>query len=388
MAEKVTDIPVAGTLISSPDITPSELQLAVRNHSMPLEALRYPITPIGLHYLLIHFDIPAVDPSAWTLTVGGRVRHPLNLSLEEMQRRPAMTIPVTLECAGNGRARLSPRPLSQPWLVEAVGTAEWTGTSLASILDEAEPIDSSGDVAFTGLDRGIQGEIEQQYERSLPLPECRREEVMLAWAINGQPLPPQHGFPLRLIVPGWYGMAHVKWLRGITVLGGSFDGYQQASAYHYRRSDDDPGEPVTRMLPRALMIPPGIPDFMSRIRFVSPSHQVLMGRAWSGLAPIKSVELSADGARTWSAAELGESVSPYAWRSWRYEWAATKPGEYELCVRATDGAGNVQPSEPNWNREGVQNNAVQRVRVVVTGAGDRVQAPVDEAQQSSSRPSP
>src|SRR5207245_17198 len=129
------------------------------------------------------------------------------------------------------------------------------------------------------------------------------------------PSPPQQGLPLRLFGPGWYGMAHVKWLRGITVLGGSSDGCQQASAYHYRRSDDDPGEPVTRMLPRALMIPPGIPDFMSRIRFVSPSHQVLMGRAWSGLAPIKSVELSADGARTWSAAELGESVSPYAWRS-------------------------------------------------------------------------
>src|SRR5207245_17194 len=110
MAERVTDIPVAGTLISSPDITPSELQLAVRNHSMPLEALRYPITPIGLHYLLIHFDIPAVDPSAWTLTVGGRVRHPLNLSLEEMQRRPAMTIPGTLECDGNSRARLPRRP--------------------------------------------------------------------------------------------------------------------------------------------------------------------------------------------------------------------------------------------------------------------------------------
>jgi DMSO/TMAO reductase YedYZ molybdopterin-dependent catalytic subunit len=385
MAEKVTDAPAAGTLISSPDITPAELQLAVRNHSMPLEALRYPITPVGLHYLLIHFDIPAVDPSAWTLNVGGRVRHPLNLSLDELQRRPAMTIPVTLECAGNGRARLSPRPLSQPWLVEAVGTAEWTGTSLASILDEAGPIDSSGDVAFTGLDRGVQGEIEQQYERSLPLAECRREEVMLAWAINGQPLPPQHGFPLRLIVPGWYGMAHVKWLRGITVLGGSFDGYQQASAYHYRLSDDDPGEPVTRMLPRALMIPPGIPDFMSRIRFVSPSHQVLTGRAWSGIAPLESVEVSADGGRTWSAAQLGESASPYAWRSWSYDWAATNPGEYELCVRATDGAGNVQPSEANWNREGVQNNAVQRVRVVVTESGDRVQAPAD---QSTSLPSP
>src|SRR5437660_12117624 len=378
MAEKVTDIPVAGTLISSPDITPSELQLAVRNHSMPLEALRYPITPIGLHYLLIHFDIPAVDPSAWTLTVGGRVRHPLNLSLEEMQRRPAMTIPVTLECAGNGRARLSPRPLSQPWLVAAVGTAEWTGTSLASILDEAEPIASSGDVAFTGLDRGIQGEIEQQYERSLPLPECRREEVMLAWAINGQPLPPQHGFPLRLILPGWYGMAHVKWLRGITVLDGGFDGYQQAAAYHYRLSEDDAGVPVTRMLPRAWVIPPGIPDFVSRLRFLAPSRQVLTGRAWSGRGEVTKVEVSVDGGLTWEPATLGDAVSDYAWRPWTFEWNAFDAGEHELCVRATDGAGNVQPTTQSWNLEGVENNAAQRVHVVVTESAGLVQEAADQ----------
>jgi len=201
MTGKVTDSLPAGTLIAGPDITPSELQLAVRNHSMPLEALRYEITPIGLHYLLIHFDIPAVDPSDWALTVGGRVRHPLQLSLEQIKARPSATIAVTLECAGNGRARLSPRPLSQPWLMEAVGTAEWTGTPLSPLLDEAGPIDEGGDVVFTGLDRGIQGDVEQQYERSLPLAECRRDEILLAYAINGQPLPPQHGFPLRLIVP-------------------------------------------------------------------------------------------------------------------------------------------------------------------------------------------
>src|SRR5207245_123102 len=166
------------TLIESPDITPEELQLAVRNHSMPLEALRYAVTPVGLHYLLIHFDIPMVDASNFELAVGGHVRKPLRLTLDQIQSRPATTLAVTLECAGNGRARLMPRPLSQPWLGEAVGTAEWTGTSLAAILDEAEPIDSSGDVAFTGLDRGMQGEIEQFYERSLPLAAAMSEEEL------------------------------------------------------------------------------------------------------------------------------------------------------------------------------------------------------------------
>ena len=378
MAGKVKDSRAAGTLMTGPEITPDELQLAVRNHSMPLEALRYPITPIGLHYLLIHFDIPAVDPAEWTLSVGGHVRRPLRLTLDQIKARPAKTIAVTLECAGNGRARISPRPLSQPWLVEAVGTAEWTGTPLGPILDEAGLQDHAGDVVFTGMDRGIQGDVEQQYERSLPLDECFRDEVLLAYAINGQPLPPQHGFPLRLIVPGWYGMTHVKWLRGITVLDRGFSGYQQAAAYHYRVAEDDPGVPVTRMLPRALMVPPGIPDFMSRVRFVEPSRRVLMGRAWSGRAPVAKVEVSADGGRSWAEADLGEAVSPYAWRSWTYEWDATRPGEHELCVRATDGAGNVQPLDQNWNREGVQNNSVQRVRVVVTQPDEQVQAAADQ----------
>lgn len=364
--------------MNGPDITQDELQLAVRNHSMPLEALRYAITPIGLHYLLIHFDIPVVDVAGWTLTVGGQVRNPLRLTLDQIKARPTKTIAVTLECAGNGRARISPRPLSQPWLIEAVGTAEWTGTPLGPLLDEAGVLDRAGDVVFTGMDRGIQGDIEQQYERSLPLDECRRDDVLLAYAINGQPLPPQHGFPLRLIVPGWYGMTHVKWLRGITVLNREFAGYQQAAAYHYRVAEGDPGVPVTRILPRALMVPPGIPDFMSRVRFLAPSRQVLTGRAWSGYAPVTKVEVSLDGGRSWAAAELGEPVSDFAWRSWNYAWEATGPGEHELCVRATDGAGNVQPLDQNWNREGVQNNSVQRVRVVVTQPDDLVQSAADE----------
>jgi len=378
MDSQATDLVPAGTLIDGPDITRQELQLAVRNHSMPLEALQYAITPVGLHYLLIHFDVPAVDPASWALTIGGKVRHPMRLDLNQIKARPSVTIAVTLECAGNGRARMSPRPLSQPWLAEAVGTAEWTGTPLAALLDEVVPLSQSGDVVFTGIDRGIQGDIEQQYERSLPLADCRRDEVLLAYEINGRPLPPQHGFPLRLIVPGWYGMAHVKWLRGITVLDGDFGGYQQATAYHLRLSDDDAGVPVTRMLPRALMIPPGIPDFASRVRFLAPSRQVLTGRAWSGCAEVTKVEVSADGGRTWNAAALGDGPSEFAWRPWTFEWDATEVGEYELCVRATDAAGNVQPTAQSWNREGVQNNSVQRVTVVVAGSVGLVQKAADE----------
>src|SRR5437899_4461708 len=151
---------------SGPDITPDELQLAVRNHSMPLEALRYDITPVGLHYLLIHFDIPMVEASGYELSVGGHVRNRMRLSIDELMARPSTTLAVTLECAGNGRARLQPRPMSQPWLSEAVGTAEWTGTPLAPILEEARALDGAHDVVFTGLDRGVQGGVDQFYERS------------------------------------------------------------------------------------------------------------------------------------------------------------------------------------------------------------------------------
>lgn len=370
----------AGTLIDRPEITPDELQLAVRNHSMPLEALRYPVTPLGLHYLLIHFDIPAVEPSTWALSVGGHVQKPVRLSLEQIKARPAVTLAVTLECAGNGRARLSPRPLSQPWLGEAVGTAEWTGTPLGPLLAEAGPLDAVGDVVFTGLDRGVQGGVEQQYERSLSLEDALRDEVLLAYAINGQPLPPQHGFPLRVIVPGWYGMTHVKWLRSITVVKGTFTGYQQARAYHYRTIDGDAGVPVTRMLPRALMVPPGVPDFMSRTRFLEPSTQLVEGMAWSGQAPVTRVEFSHDGGSSWSDAVLEEPVSPYAWRRWTHAWDATR-GEHELCARATDGTGNVQPTAQDWNLEGVQNNEVQRVRVIVGEPAGDAQAPADSGSR-------
>src|SRR5919204_4978826 len=210
----------------SEGITLQELQLAARNHAMPLEALRFPVTPVGLHYLLIHYDVPVVDPAAWSLSLGGHVEHELSLGLEELQARPAAELTVTMECAGNGRAHLDPRPVSQPWLLEAVGTAPWAGTPLRPLLEEAGVGESAVEVLFTGLDRGIDGEQEQLYQRALTVEEALRDDVLLAYEMNGSPLPPQHGFPLRLVVPGWYGMTNVKWLAEIEVLDEPFAGYQ------------------------------------------------------------------------------------------------------------------------------------------------------------------
>lgn len=342
-----------------------ELQLAARNHGLPLEALRYEVTPAGLHFTLVHYDIPYIDVRTWRLSIGGRVARPLEFDFDDLTSLPAVTVRVTLECAGNGRARLSPRPISQPWLVEAVGTADWTGVPLSGLLDDVEVLDDAVDVVFTGVDHGIERGVEQDYQRGMPVADAHAGDLMLAYEMNGQPLPPQHGYPVRLVAPGWYGMAHVKWLRSIEVTDRAFSGFQNATAYRVRTDPDEAGTPVTRIEPRALLVPPGYPDFMSRCRFLSAGSVTLIGRAWSGWAPIEHVDVSADGGSTWFAASLGDSAGRWSWRRFTAEWNPT-PGEHVLTARAVDATGRNQPVDAPWNRGGFANNSVQRIRVIVT----------------------
>lgn len=361
-----SDLPSAPSRVADPDeaVSLEELQLAARNSGMPLEALRYDVTPVGLHYLLVHYDIPTIDPTTWRLEIGGHLGRETSLDLEALRSRPRETLRVTMECAGNGRARLLPRPVSQPWLNEAVGTAEWTGTPLAPLLAELGLLDGAVDVAFTGADHGVERGVEQDYARGLSLSDAMAGDLLLADEMNGQPLPPQHGAPVRLVVPGWYGMAHVKWLRRVTVLDTPFDGYQNVRAY--RLSDGDgPGEPVTRIRPRALLVPPGFPDFMSRVRVVDVGEHQLTGRAWSGSAPVARVEVSVDGGTTWADADVEPQPGRWAWQRWTFHWRAGVPGPAEICCRATDELGDVQPVDQPWNRQGMANNLVQRVPVVV-----------------------
>ena len=341
-----------------------EVALALRNRGLPLEAMRYPLTPTGMHYLLIHFDVPAVEPDGWRLNVGGLVNNPLSLSLSDLQARPIVSTAVTLECAGNGRALLSPRPLSQPWLHEAIGTAEWTGTPLRSLLEAAGLQSDADELVFTGLDEGVQGDERQWYQRSLTIAQATADEVLLAWDMNGEPIPPQHGYPLRLVVPGWYGMTSVKWLGDIEAISGHFDGYQMERTYRYSHGPDDPGDPVTTIRVRSLMIPPGIPDFMTRRRLVDAGEHLITGRAWAGPASIARVEFSGDGGATWVDAELDEPVGRWAWRQWRCVWNA-QPGRQTLLARATDDQGNTQPVAQPWTQQGMGNNMAQRVDVVV-----------------------
>ncbi len=363
------DEPLAGvsspSRVAEPDegISTEELALAGRNHALPLEALGWDVTPAGLHYLLIHYDVPAIHPSTYRLRIDGLVDRPLALTLASLRERPRVTARVTLECAGNGRALLTPRPVSQPWMTGAVGTAEWTGTPLAPLLREAGLDESVVDIVFTGADHGVERGVEQDYQRSLPVWEALDQRVLLAYEMNGAPLPPQHGYPLRLVVPGWYGMAHVKWLTGITASARAFDGFQMR-AYRLRDEADDDGVPLTRMEPRALMQPPGFSDFMSRRRVVSAGEIVVSGRAWSGWAPVTTVEVSCDGGETWADAVLHPHEDPAAWAAWRFHWQAS-PGRYVLSVRAADASGRHQPDAPRWSRGGFANNGPQRVEVLV-----------------------
>jgi DMSO/TMAO reductase YedYZ molybdopterin-dependent catalytic subunit len=344
-------------------LTFEELQLAGRNHSMPLESLRYDITPAGLHYILVHFDIPALDAASWRVRIGGMVATPLELSLDDIRSRPRADVTVTMECAGNGRALMSPRSISQPWVNGAVGNAVWSGTPLSGILDEAELDSSAVELVFWGADRGVQNDVEQTYARALTIDEARRPDVILAYEMNGSPLLPQHGYPLRLLVPGWYGMTSVKWLTSIEAVREPFAGFQQADAYRYQRDADDPGERVTRIRVRSLMVPPGIPDFLTRRRILDAGLVALEGKAWSGVAPVAGVQVGIDG--DWHDADMGPAPrDPYAWRAWSYAWDAQR-GEHTLSCRATDAAGNVQPLEAPWNVQGMGNNAVQVVSVAV-----------------------
>jgi DMSO/TMAO reductase YedYZ molybdopterin-dependent catalytic subunit len=343
-----------------------EVALANRNHGHLLEMLRYDVTPAGLHYLLIHFDVPYVaDANTWSFAIDGRVARPQSISVAAVKALPQTTLRVTLECAGNGRAKLEPRWTSMPWHDTAVGTAEWTGTPLRHVLDAAGVLPNAHHIVCYGADRGFD-HVEHDYGRALTPEMAMRNDVLLVTAMNGQPLLPQHGFPLRLIVPGWYGMASVKWLNRISVWDRPFDGPQQVATYVYRNAPGDVGTPVTSMRVKSLMVPPGIPDWYTRNRVVDAGQTTVHGRAWSGNGvPIEKVEFAVNG--VWHAAELlAQPASKYAWREWTATWSA-EVGSHELACRATDATGETQPLAPRHDNAGFGNNTVQRVPVIVRG---------------------
>jgi DMSO/TMAO reductase YedYZ molybdopterin-dependent catalytic subunit len=320
------------------------------------------VMPNAHFYVRNHFQIPNLDPAAFRLAVSGLIERPLSLSLHDLHNMPSRTLVVTLECAGNGRTLFHPPAEGEKWDLGAVSTAEWTGVPLAEVLDRAGVRTGAREVLFRGADGGTLdghsgGPI--RFERSLRLDHARDADVLLAYAMNGEPLPVQHGYPVRLIVPGWYAVASVKWLTEIDLVDQPFAGNFQADKYWYEWERDGRvvREPVTLQRVRALITEP------------APNEEVrcgdelaIRGVAWSGAAPIACVEVRV-GDGSWQEARLVSERTRHSWQWWELITHVQEPGVVTVRARATDLAGHTQPEGAEWNRLGYGNNAIHQVPV-------------------------
>ena len=320
------------------------------------------VMPNASFYVRNHFQIPKLDAGEWRLNVSGLVNRPLSLSLRDLMNMSSETRVVTLECAGNGRSQLMPRTAGEQWNFGAVSTAEWTGVPLVEVLDRADVQAGAVEVLFRGPDRGmVEGESQPiHFERSLRMDEARGTGVLLAYAMNGEPLPVQHGYPLRVIVPSWYAVASVKWLTGIELIGEAFQGHYQTDRYYFewQRDGGVEREPLTLQRVRSLVTEPEAGAEIER------GELAIRGVAWSGAAPIARVEVQVNGG-SWQEARLVGERKRHSWQWWEYLIRVDEPGSVEVQSRATDMASRVQPAEPEWNRLGYGNNAIQKTRVTV-----------------------
>jgi anti-anti-sigma factor len=319
------------------------------------------VMPNQRFYIRNHFPIPQLDATNWRLDVAGLVERPLSLSLRDLVKMPSQTEFVTLECAGNGRSELNPRVDGEQWNLGAVSTAEWTGVPLAEVLNRAGVKTAAREVVFRGADSGkLDGSELIRFERSLSLDEAQGSGGLLAYAMNGEALPIAHGYPLRVIVPGWYAVASVKWLTQIDVISDQFSGHYQTESYFYewQRGGQPIREPVSQMRVRSLITEPE-PESE-----VEQGELPIRGVSWSGAAPIARVEVSVGGG-PWQYARLMGEPRRYSWQGWELIARLEQPGSTVIAARATDMAGRTQPDSPEWNRLGYGNNVIQKVRVDV-----------------------
>jgi DMSO/TMAO reductase YedYZ molybdopterin-dependent catalytic subunit len=322
------------------------------NAEAPPAALTGDVTPTPLHYVRSNFPFPAHDGK---LTIGGAVGNPMTLTLDDLRALPASERTVTLECAGNGRLGQTPLPAGEPWGRYAVSTARWKGAMLHQVLRHAAPSPDGLNVTFQGADHGRYDHHEDiAFVRSLPLSHASdpASDILIAYEMNSEPLNTEHGAPFRLIVPGWYGMASVKWLSRIEVITGGYEGEFQTSHYMYQHADSS-SEPVTLMHVRARITDPA-----PRSAIQAGAYRV-RGKAWSGTGPVTSVDVSLTGEGEWQAAELQPPREPHQWQDWWFEWHCATVGRHTLRARATDAAGHTQPAVPPWNRLGYGNNAIE-----------------------------
>ena len=346
-----------------PDDNPKSLVTIEREPMIgetPQRAFEKWLTPIPLFYVRNHFDIPDIRCSEWKLYIGGVVSRDSELTLDQLKSLPRVTLPVTMECAGNNRSDLEPPTPGNQFQNGAVSTAYWAGVRLKDVLAVSGIGDGAKEALFEGHDSGIPapGETEMPYLRSLPIDVAMHPDTLLVYEMNGRALPKEHGHPVRLMVPGWYGMASVKWLKRITLLDMNYEGFFQTDRYIV---EDESGKavPLTSIGIKSVIGSPTDGDV------VHMGEVCVKGTAWSGGDRIAAVDLSCDGGETWTQAGVVGPSERYAWQHWHYSWTPPAPGEYKLMSRAIDARGNVQPMKTHWNRLGYMVNGVRPVWVTV-----------------------
>ncbi|MGI0131082.1 MAG: sulfite oxidase, partial [Thermoplasmata archaeon] len=336
----------------------------------PLTELDTWITPTERFFVRSHLPVPQLDAAAWRLSVVGEVDRGLELSLEDLRREPPRTVVTTMECAGNGRSSVYPPAEGVRWAQGALGTALWTGVSLWDVVKRAGIRPAAIEAVFEGADHGHEPGVPEElaYAMSVPIGKAEHPDTLLATEMNGEPLSPSHGFPVRVIVPGWYGMASVKWVTRVSLIDHSFRGYYRTQPYTFIHEGDDPKilrKPVTSLQVKSVITWP------AEGASVRPGPLLVQGAAWSGGGVVRRVEVAvgmpadAGGDAPWRAATIVGPLTPHAWVRWELPIEFDRPGYFVLRSRATDERGDTQPLRAEWNFRGVANNSMHAVPLIV-----------------------
>ncbi|WP_175488362.1 sulfite oxidase [Alteribacillus bidgolensis] len=336
--------------------------LSPENQESPVHFLQPDFISSEYVYRRNHFSFPVITPKNFTLLINGRVNKPLTFHYFDLLKMPAKTIEMVMECAGNKRAKFKPRIYGEQWEDGAITHGRWKGIPLFHLLSFTEVQEEGQEIVFEGFDAGKQKDNKiVPFARSLPLQNALHPDVLVAYQYNDQPLKFKHGFPLRLVVPQWYGMASVKWLKRITVTDSPFHGpFQTIDYVYYFKNKENRNIPVTYMNVNSIIQQP----LDQTIR--NKGNQLIKGTAWTGRGNITEVVISFDQGKTWRPTLLNKSLAgPYSWVTWQYLWQADKKGEYNIWIRASDSAGRIQPTKPVWNKKGYGYNAISEVHVKI-----------------------
>ena len=332
----------------------------------PVEYFNTWLTPVPHFFVRNHMHEPSeLDAGEWRLTIGGEVERPLTLSYADLRKTQSHSLVNTLECAGNGRGLYRPQVPGIQWGKGAVGTARFSGPQLRDVLHRAGVKATGKHVMFRGLDE-VPGKV-PPFIRSIPIEKALDGDTIIATHMNGSPLTKHHGFPARVLVPGWVGSASCKWLTELRVLEAEFVGNFMNPGYRMPNQPVQPGQavkpedthPLTALTVKSVIAAP------SDGANVNPGRVMVHGAAWAGEADITKVEISTDGGASWNPAALSHEQAHYAWRLWSYAWRADKAGDHAIMSRATDNLGRTQPTAAVWNPSGYLYNAIDQVKVHV-----------------------